>query len=333
MGSRMLNYFRNLLDKKPSFASLSEQEILAIAIAEEEEGTKIYMHYARAVQDKYPKTAEMFEEMAKEEDRHRQKLIALYSARFGEQLPSKRVEEVRGVVKLKALNVTGLLSLDKIQQEMVEREQKAAQFYYAAAKKTTDVKTRKLLGDLALEEVHHVTNAKDLQEIYNKSSAKGQEEKAERRHKLLTIIQPGLAGLMDGSVSTLAPIFAAAFATKSPKETLLVGLSASLGAGISMGFTEAVHDDGKESGRGSPLIRGIACGVMTALGGLGHALPYLINDFKTATILAVIIVFIELWVIAWIQNKYMKIPFIRAAFQVVLGGFLVFLTGLFIGLA
>ena len=150
---------------------------------------------------------------------------------------------------------------------------------------------------------------------------------------MLTWVQPGLAGLMDGSVSTLAPIFAAAFATGDTWQTFLVGLAASVGAGISMGFTEAASDDGSISGRGSPAKRGVASGVMTAVGGLGHALPYLIPDFWTATIIAMAVVFVELWAIAWVQNRYMETPFWRAALQVVLGGALVFASGILIGSA
>ena len=150
---------------------------------------------------------------------------------------------------------------------------------------------------------------------------------------LLQYVQPGLAGLMDGSVSTLAPLFAAAFATHSTWETFLVGLAASVGAGISMGFAEALSDDGSLTGRGAPLVRGAVCGVMTAIGGLGHTLPYLIPDFWTATALSTVIVFIELWAISWIRFKFMDTPFLRAAFQVAVGGFLVFLTGILIGSA
>jgi len=148
---------------------------------------------------------------------------------------------------------------------------------------------------------------------------------------VLTYVQPGVAGLMDGSVSTLAPIFATAFATQDTWTTFLVGLAASVGAGISMGFTEAASDDGQISGRGSPIKRGLATGIMTTVGGLGHALPYLIPDFWTATITAMVVVVIELWAIAWIQNRYMDTPFWRATLQVVVGGALVFAAGALIG--
>ncbi|MEP2573142.1 MAG: VIT1/CCC1 transporter family protein, partial [Nitratireductor sp.] len=158
-----------------------------------------------------------------------------------------------------------------------------------------------------------------------------EEHQTERRQFILTYIQPGLAGLMDGSVSTLAPIFAAAFATHDTWQTFLVGLAASVGAGISMGFTEVASDDGRLSGRGSPIKRGLATGIMTTVGGLGHALPYLIPHFTTATAVAIAIVFVELWAIAWIQNRFMDTPFWRASFQVVLGGALVFAAGVLIG--
>jgi VIT1/CCC1 family predicted Fe2+/Mn2+ transporter len=157
------------------------------------------------------------------------------------------------------------------------------------------------------------------------------EHTAERRLFLLQIVQPGLAGLMDGSVSTLAPLFAAAFATHNTWETFLVGLAAAVGAGISMGFAEALSDNGSLTGRGSPWLRGSASGAMTALGGLGHTLPYLIPDFRTATTLAVAVVLVELAAIAWVRHRYMDTPWFSAAFQVVIGGILVFATGILIG--
>jgi VIT1/CCC1 family predicted Fe2+/Mn2+ transporter len=157
------------------------------------------------------------------------------------------------------------------------------------------------------------------------------ERTAEKRQFILTLVQPSLAGLMDGSVSTLAPIFATAFATQNTETTFLVGLAASVGAGLSMGFTEAAHDDGVISGRGSPFKRGLACGLMTAIGGLGHTLPYLIPSFWTATSVAIVVVFLELLAITFIQNRYMETPWGKAIFQVVLGGSLVFGTGVLIG--
>jgi len=210
-------------------------------------------------------------------------------------------------------------------------EQDAERFYLAAAARTSDAATRQLLGDLAAAEAGHHGSAQDLTEKHLNSDSRSDEDSRAHRQFLLTWVQPGLAGLMDGSVSTLAPIFATAFATHNTWTTFLVGLAASVGAGISMGFTEAASDDGELSGRGSPIKRGVASGVMTTVGGLGHALPYLITDFWTATVVAIIVVFVELWAIAWIQNKFMETPFFRAAFQVVLGGALVFAAGVLIG--
>jgi VIT1/CCC1 family predicted Fe2+/Mn2+ transporter len=136
---------------------------------------------------------------------------------------------------------------------------------------------------------------------------------------------------MDGSVSTLAPLFAAAFATRKPHDALIVGIAASVGAGISMGFAEALSDDGSLTGRGRPLLRGLVCGLMTALGGLGHSLPYLISDFNIATAVAVLVVLVELGIISYIRNHYMDTPLMSAIFQVVIGGVLVFLAGILIG--
>jgi rubrerythrin len=212
-------------------------------------------------------------------------------------------------------------------------ERQAQHYYLAAAKQTTDADTRKLLVDLAAAEGGHIRTAESLERKHLSEEDRADESRASHRQFILTWVQPGLAGLMDGSVSTLAPIFATAFATGDTHTTFLVGLAASLGAGISMGFTEAASDDGELSGRGSPIKRGFASGIMTAIGGLGHALPYLIPDFWTATTIAMIVVFIELWAIAWIQNRYMDTPFLRAAFQVVLGGSLVFAVGILIGAA
>jgi rubrerythrin len=210
-------------------------------------------------------------------------------------------------------------------------EDQAHRFYLEAAKRTSDASTRKLLGDLAAAEKSHESLARRLGLEHVPEDVKAEEEASERRQFILTYVQPGLAGLMDGSVSTLAPIFAAAFATGDTWQTFLVGLSASVGAGISMGFTEAAHDDGKLSGRGSPVKRGLASGIMTSIGGLGHALPYLIPHFWTATAIAAAVVFVELWAIAFIQNRYMETPFLRAVLQVVLGGSLVLAAGVLIG--
>ena len=269
--------------------------------------------------------------MATEEDGHRTRLIDLHKRRFGDTIPLIRREHVSGYYARRPVWLIENLGLERIREEAEAMERDAERFYRSAAARTTDADTRKLLGDLAAAEAGHGERADALTEKHLDDEAIGHEERAAHRQFVLTWVQPGLAGLMDGSVSTLAPIFATAFATQDPWTTFLVGLAASIGAGISMGFTEAASDDGQISGRGSPFKRGIASGVMTTVGGLGHALPYLIPHFWTATTIALIVVFVELWAIAWIQNKYMETPFFRAAFQVVLGGALVLAAGILIG--
>ena len=269
--------------------------------------------------------------MAVEEDEHRRQLIALHQSRFGDVIPLIRREHVSGYYARRPVWLIENLSLERIRDEAAQMERDAQRFYMAAAANTTDAETRKLLGDLAAAEALHSQKAETLEAEHLGGDVRTEEESAAHRQFILTWVQPGLAGLMDGSVSTLAPIFAVAFATQDTWTTFLVGLAASVGAGISMGFTEAASDDGQISGRGSPYKRGLAAGVMTTLGGLGHALPYLITDFWTATAIALIVVFVELWAIAWIQNKYMQTPILRAVFQVVLGGALVFAAGALIG--
>lgn len=316
--------------KRP-FLSLSEQEILALAISSEEDDGRIYLAYADALREKYPQSAKVFEDMAEEESHHRQWLIDLYVARFGDRIPLIRREHVRDFPERKPDWLIAEMPIEKAREEAEAMEETAHRFYVEAAARTRDAATRKLLGDLAIAEKSHESLARRLGEKHTPEDVRAEEDQTSRRQFILTYVQPGLAGLMDGSVSTLAPIFAAAFATQDTWQTFLVGLSASVGAGISMGFTEAAHDDGKLSGRGSPVKRGLASGIMTALGGLGHALPYLIPHFWTATVTAAVIVFFELWAIAFIQNRYMETPFLRAAFQVVLGGGLVLAAGIIIG--
>jgi rubrerythrin len=319
------------LTNRRRFRDLSEQEILALAISSEEDDGRIYRSYAERLRADFPASAAVFEDMAAEEDQHRQRLIELHRARFGEVIPLIRREHVSGYYARRPIWLIENLSLDRIREEAAGMERDAERFYLAAAAQTSDAATRKLLGGLAAAEAAHTTRAGELEERHLDGDARSEEESAAHRQFVLTWVQPGLAGLMDGSVSTLAPIFATAFATHDTWTTFLVGLAASIGAGISMGFTEAASDDGQISGRGSPIKRGIAAGVMTTIGGLGHALPYLIPDFWTATFIAFAVVFIELWAIAWIQNKYMETPFLRAAFQVVVGGALVFAAGALIG--
>ncbi|NBD30968.1 MAG: rubrerythrin family protein [Alphaproteobacteria bacterium] len=313
------------------FKDLSEQEILALAISSEEDDARIYRSYAEMLREEYPASAAIFDGMAEEEDGHRRRLIDLHEARFGQTIPLIRREHVAGFYARRPVWLVENLGLERIRDEARVMERDAQRFYETAAAATTDAATRKLLGDLAAAEAGHADTADDLEKEHLGDEARSDEDAEAHRRFVLTWVQPGLAGLMDGSVSTLAPIFATAFATQDTWTTFLVGLAASVGAGISMGFTEAASDDGQISGRGSPFKRGLASGVMTTVGGLGHALPYLIPDFWTATITAIIVVFIELWAIAWIQNRFMETPFLRATFQVVLGGALVFAAGALIG--
>jgi rubrerythrin len=313
------------------FKDLSEQEILALAISSEEDDARIYRGYAENLREEYPDSAAIFEGMAAEENGHRQRLIDLHTTRFGSTIPLIRREHVSGYYARTPVWLIENLGLDRIRAEAAAMEKSAEAFYLLAASRTTDASTRKLLGDLAAAEAGHQRTADKLSATHLDEDTLSKEDTEAHRQFVLTWVQPGLAGLMDGSVSTLAPIFATAFATQDTWTTFLVGLAASLGAGISMGFTEAASDDGQISGRGSPLKRGLSAGVMTTIGGLGHALPYLITDFWTATIIAFAVVFVELWAIAWIQNRYMNTPFFRAAFQVVLGGALVFAVGVIIG--
>lgn len=324
--------FRNLVSRsKRPFSSLSEQEILALAISSEEDDARIYRSYAAHLKGQYPQSARIFGDMAEVEQAHRNMLIEQHRARFGEVIPLIRREHVRGFYERKPDWLVKNLPLETIREEAERMEAQAIRFYDEAVKHVSDASTRKLLGDLAEAERGHEDVAAMLADKHLPEDARTEEDETQKRQFLLTYVQPGLAGLMDGSVSTLAPIFAAAFATQDTWQTFLIGLSASVGAGISMGFTEAAHDDGKLSGRGSPLKRGLASGIMTTIGGLGHTLPYLISHFWTATAVAAVIVFLELWAIAFIQNRYMETPFLRAVFQVVLGGSLVLAAGILIG--
>lgn len=313
------------------FSDLTEQEILALAISSEEDDSRIYRLYAERLRAEFPGTAKVFDGMAEEEDGHRRRLIDLHRARFGEVIPLLRREHVSGYYARRPVWLMENLGIERIRAEAQAMEAEAGAFYRKAASRTTDAATRKLLGDLAAAEAGHEAKADRLEAQHLGTEEKDSEAAASKRQFVLTWVQPGLAGLMDGSVSTLAPIFATAFATQDTHTTFLVGLAASVGAGISMGFTEAASDDGELSGRGSPVKRGFASGIMTAVGGLGHALPYLIPDFWTATALAIAVVFVELWAIVWIQNRFMETPFLRATFQVVLGGALVFAAGALIG--
>ena len=318
------------------FADLDEREILAVAIATEEEDTRVYHCFAEDLDDRYPGTAKVFRDMADVENDHRRDLLELYEKRFGRVLVPICRDDVQGLPKRRPLWLTKNLPLATIRKELAVRESASADFYERAVEQTRDIATRDLLYDLAVVERGHGDRVDSLEGEHLDDDTKAGEDASDRRQFVLQYVQPGLAGLMDGSVSTLAPLFAAAFATHSNGQTFLVGLAASLGAGISMGFAEALSDDGSLTGRGSPLLRGIVCGVMTAAGGLGHSLPYLVpnswpNAFWTATALAGVVVFVELWVIAWVRAHYMDMPFLKAIFQIVLGGAIVLATGILIG--
>jgi erythrin-vacuolar iron transport family protein len=313
------------------FADLTEQEILALAISNEEEDSRIYRGFAMGLREPFPSSAKVFDEMAEEEVKHRTMLFDLYRTKFGEYLPLIRRQDVKGFMSKKPLWLMQPLNLDEVRKYAENMEFEAARFYRRAAETTRDASVRQLLVELAEAEVEHESLAHKLEKTILTPSARAEEDETARRMFLLQYVQPGLAGLMDGSVSTLAPLFAAAFATHSTWETFLVGMAASVGAGISMGFAEALSDDGSLTGRGTPWLRGGVCGVMTTIGGVGHTLPYLIPNFWTATIAAIVIVVIELGIISWIRYRYMDTPLLSAAFQVMVGGALVFLAGILIG--
>ena len=313
------------------FADLSEQEILALAITNEEEDSRIYRGFAEGLREQYPDSAKVFVEMADEEVRHRTMLFDLYRSKFGEYLPLIRRQDVKGFIRHKPLWLVRPLGLNEVRKYAAALEFEAARFYRKAAQAARDASIRQLLDKLAEIEDEHENIAHKLGEQILTKSARAKEDESARRMFVLQYVQPGLVGLMDGSVSTLAPLFAAAFATHNTWETFLVGLAASVGAGISMGFAEALSDDGSLSGRGSPWLRGAVCGTMTAVGGLGHTLPYLIPDFRLATILAVVVVAVELAAISYIRYRFMDTPFLQAAFQIGVGGALVFLAGILIG--
>jgi rubrerythrin len=313
------------------FDELTEREILALAISQEEEDGRIYGEFAEGLRETYPATAKLMREMLDEESEHRASLIELYRSRFGEHIPLIRRQDVKGAMARTPVWMVQPLGVDYVRRQIKIMETEARRFYLAAAQRVTDAQTRKLLGDLAEAEVGHLSSADTIEREHVASGARANEDAQVRRTFVLQVVQPGLAGLMDGSVSTLAPLFAAAFATQNSWQAFLVGLAASVGAGISMGFAEALSDDGTITGRGSPMARGIVCGAMTTAGGIGHTLPFLIPDVHLATRVAIIVVLIELGVISWIRQRYMETPFVRAALQVVLGGLLVFAAGVLIG--
>ncbi len=315
------------------FHELNEQEVLALAITSEEDDSRIYGQFAERLKERYPGTARTLITMRDEELGHAHRLMETFKASYGENLPFVRRQDVKGFLTRKPLWLSKLLTVDQVRKEVEIMEYEARGFYEAAAKQTSNISVRKLLNELALVEAGHEEMASGFRESMEKSGALDTERETERRMFILQYIQPGLAGLMDGSVSTLAPVFAAAFATRDSHDAFLVGLAASIGAGISMGFAEALSDDGVLSGRGHPYIRGTICGLMTTLGGIGHTLPFLIPGFGVAMAVAVAVVAVELAAIAWIRHKYMDTPLLAATFQVVVGGVLVFITGILIGSA
>lgn len=315
------------------FKDLTEQEILALAISSEEDDARIYGDVAERIKSDYPATAEIFRRMQGEESAHRRALTDLYRQRFGEHLPLIRRDDVKGFVRRRPVWLIRPFGIDAVRNLVQTMELETRQFYERSAQKVTDASTRQLLTDLSEAERKHSDLAASLQEKLLTPAARTQEAVAQRRLFVLQVVQPGLAGLMDGSVSTLAPLFAAAFATRNSMDAFRVGLAASVGAGVSMGFAEALSDDGSLTGRGKPLLRGVVCGLMTTLGGIGHTMPYLIRSFYTATTVAGIVVALELLAISFIRNRYMDTPFLSAAFQVIVGGVLVFLAGIIIGSA
>ncbi|MGA7908737.1 MAG: iron exporter MbfA [Candidatus Sulfotelmatobacter sp.] len=313
------------------FHELTEREILALAISLEEEDERVYSDFAEGLRQDYPASAAMFEGMREEESGHRHRLIELYQKKFGEHIPLIRRQDVRGFVARPALWLTRPLRIDAVRKEASTLEVETRRFYEKARARTQDASIRQLLDNLINEEREHEERAQELTEEKLPAQVKADEERAQRRLFVLQIVQPGLAGLMDGSVSTLAPVFAAAFATHDSWDAFLVGLAASAGAGISMGFAEALSDDGSLTGRGHPWVRGVICGAMTSVGGIGHTLPFLLHDFRMALWAAGAVVLLELGVITWIRKRYMDTPWFSAALQVGLGGVLVFITGVLIG--
>lgn len=314
-----------------TFGELTEREILALAISLEEEHGRIYTDYADGLRESFPSSAKIFTDMAAEENEHRRTLIELYRARFGEHIPLVRPQDIKGFIRHEPIWVVRPLGLDRVRKQAEAIEFETRQFYERALERTSDAGLRQLLGDLAAAERQHVSLAQSLGERHLSGDARREEEDTRRRVFVLQVVQPGLAGLMDGSVSTLAPLFAAAFATHDTWQTFLVGMAASVGAGISMGFAEALSDDGSLTGRGHPWLRGAITGVMTMLGGVGHTLPYLVRDFWMATTIAIAVVLLELFAIAYIRARYMDTRFLRAALEVIVGGLIVFGAGVLIG--
>jgi len=316
---------------KKNFKDLSEQEILALAISLEEEDGRIYGDFAEGLRESYPSTAKVFDDMKAEESAHRQSLIDMYRQRFGEHIPLIRRQDVKGFIERRPIWLIRPLGINAVRKQVEIMELETQRFYERAVSRMSDASTRKLLGDLIDVERQHYAKAAELKEEHLTLSARSQEDVSKRRLFMLQIVQPGLAGLMDGSVSTLAPIFAAAIATHKSHDAFLVGLAASLGAGISMAFAEALSDDGSLTGRGKPVLRGLVTGAMTTAGGLGHTLPFVLPDFRLAFSAAVLVVAVELAIISFVRHRYMEMPILSSALQVIVGGVLVFAVGILIG--
>jgi erythrin-vacuolar iron transport family protein len=313
------------------FSDLDQREILALAISLEEEHSRIYADYAAGLSAEYPASSKIFSELRDEENEHRRQLIDLFQSKFGDHIPLIRRHDVSGLVRHDPIWMVRPLGIEKVRRQAEEIEAETREFYASALKRASDADIRKLLGDLMEAESQHIGIAQHIADVELTKEARADEDETARRSFVLRYIQPGLNGLIDGSISTLAPIFAAAFATHNTWQTFLVGIAASIGAGISMAFAEALSDDGQISGRGNPWLRGSVTGAMTTVGGLGHTLPYLIPDFRTATTIAIAVVFIELWIIAGVRSRFMDTKFWRAALEVVVGGLIVFAVGILIG--
>ena len=330
---------------KRSFKDLTPPEIIALAISLEEEDSRILQEFARILRPNYPKAAVELDEMRREEDGHRHQLVDLFRKKYGEEIPLVNRQDVKGFVHRDTIFSMQPWDIERIRRYVALMELETERFYTRSAAKTSDAEVRQILGDLAEAERHHEARSSALSPDEQPSDEKHEESRISRQLFVMQVIQPGLVGLMDGSVSTLAPLFAAAFAThrlamagqlahvgsSETWPTFLVGLASSVGAAISMGFAEALSDDGSLTGRGQPLLRGFVCALMTFAGGIFHALPFLIIDFKIATPLAICVGVVELFIIAWIRNRYMQSPFVSTAIQVIAGGALVFFAGVLIG--
>jgi rubrerythrin len=316
-----------------AFKDLTEREILALAISLEEEHERVYADFAEGFREHFPATATLFSEMQAEESQHRHLLVDLYRQRFGDHIILIRRQDVKGFVQRSPIWLTHPLRVDAARAQVEAMEAETLRFYERAASRVTDARIRTLLSDLAMAEREHQHTAESLERKLRPEGVRDQEDETNRKLFVLQVVQPGLIGLMDGSVSTLAPLFAAAFATRNSWDAFLVGMAASVGAGISMGFAEGLSDDGSMTGRGRPAMRGVICGVMTTVGGVGHTLPFLLPGFAAAMTLAIVVVILELAAISWIRYRYMDTPFLQATFQVMVGGALVFVAGILIGSA